>query len=71
MGQSGPWSDGGEEVLRIPQSSSIARASPSDCLVSNLGHSLLRVFCILRPERTWLESFDKVLSMSQIEVFDI
>ena len=39
-GQSGPGSDGNEEVLRIPQSSSIAGTSPSDCLVSYPGHSL-------------------------------
>ena len=38
-GQSGPGSNGNEGVLRIPQSSSIAGTSPSDCLVSNLGHS--------------------------------
>ena len=39
-GQSGPGSDGNEVVLRIPQSSSTARTSPSDCLVSYPGHSL-------------------------------
>ena len=39
-GQSGPGSDGNEGVLRIPQSSSIAGTSPSDCLVSYPGHSL-------------------------------
>ena len=33
-GQNGPKSDGNEEVLRIPQSSSITGTSPSDCLVS-------------------------------------
>ena len=33
-GQSGPGSDGNEGVLRIPQSSSITEASPSDYLVS-------------------------------------
>ena len=38
-GQSGPGSDGNEGVLRIPQRSSIAGTSPSDCLVSYLGHS--------------------------------
>ena len=38
--QSGPGSDGNEGVLRIPKSSSITEASPSDCLVSYLGHSL-------------------------------
>ena len=31
-------SDGNEEVLCIPQSSSITGTSPSDCLVSYTGH---------------------------------
>ena len=31
LGQSGPGSDGNEGVLRIPQSSSITVASPSEC----------------------------------------
>ena len=39
-GLSGPGSDSNEEVLHIPQSSSIAEASPSDCLESYPGHSL-------------------------------
>ena len=39
-GQNGPGSDGNEGVLRIPQSFSITGTSPSDCLVSNPGHSL-------------------------------
>ena len=39
-GQTGTGNDGNEGVLRIPQSSSITRASTSDCLVSNPGHSL-------------------------------
>ena len=39
-GQSGSGSDGNEGVLRIPQSSSTAGTSPSDCLVSYPGHSL-------------------------------
>ena len=33
-GQSGPGSNGNEEVLRIPQSPSNTETSPSDCLVS-------------------------------------
>ena len=37
-GQSGPRSDGNEEVLRISQSSSITGNSPSDCFVSYPGH---------------------------------
>ena len=36
-GQSEAGSEGNEEVLRIPQSSSITGTSLSDCLVSNLG----------------------------------
>ena len=40
MGQSGPGSDSSEGELHIPQSSSITGTSPSDCLVSYLGHSL-------------------------------
>ena len=59
-GQSGTESDGNEGVFRIPQSSSIAGTSPSDCLVSNLGHSLGGGLtplprcsqCILRPQLT-------------------
>ena len=39
-GQSGPGSNGNEGVLCIPQSSSTAGTSPSDCLVSYPGHSL-------------------------------
>ena len=38
-GQSGPGSDGDEEVLCIPQSFSITKASSSDGLVSYPGHS--------------------------------
>ena len=39
-GQSGPGSDGNEEVLHIPQSSRITRTSPSDGLMSYPGHLL-------------------------------
>ena len=39
-GQSGSGSDGNEGVPCIPKSSSITGASPSDCLVLYLGHSL-------------------------------
>ena len=41
-GQSGPGSDGNKRVLGITQSSSITRASPLDCFMSYLGHSLER-----------------------------
>ena len=40
LGQSGPGNDGNKEVLRISQSYTITRASPSDCLVPYPGHSL-------------------------------
>ena len=39
-GQSGTWSNSNEEVLCVPQSSSITEVSRSVCLVSYLGHSL-------------------------------
>ena len=39
-GQSGHGSNGHEEVLRLPQNSSITVASPSTCLMSYPGHSL-------------------------------
>ena len=47
-GQSGPGSDGNEGVLRIPQSSSTAGTSPSDCLVSYPGHSFGGVLPLCR-----------------------
>ena len=43
-GQSRRGSDGNEGVLRIPQISIISGASPSDCLVSYTGHSLLESY---------------------------
>ena len=56
-GQSGPGSYGNGGVFRIPQSSSTAGTSPSDCLVSYPGHSLGGSYlsaerssrCILQP----------------------
>ena len=42
--QSRPGSNGHEGVLCIPRSSRITRNSPSDCLVSYLGHSLQLVY---------------------------
>ena len=55
-GQSGPGSNGNEEVLRIPQSSSITEASLSDCLMSYPGQSypsaeMLSVYLTAQP--TW------------------
>ena len=40
LGHSGPGSNGNEGVPRIPQSSGITEASPSDCFVPYAGHSL-------------------------------
>ena len=40
-GQSGPGSNGNKGVLHIPQSSSITGTSPSNCLVSYPGHSMV------------------------------
>ena len=42
MDQSGPGSEGNKGVSRIPQNFTITGISPSDCLVSYLGHSLGR-----------------------------
>ena len=39
-GQSGSGLNGNEEVLRIPQSSSITGDSLSYCIMSYIGHSL-------------------------------
>ena len=39
-GQSCPVSEGNDRILCIPQSSSITRTLPSDCLMSYLRHSL-------------------------------
>ena len=47
-GQSGPASNGNKGVLRIPRSPSITVTSPSDCLVSYLGHSLGGVLPLYR-----------------------
>ena len=60
LGRSGPGSNDIEGVLRIPQSSNITGISPSDCLVSYLGHSWGRGLtslqrcsqCIQQPQPT-------------------
>ena len=44
MGKSGPGSTGNEGVLRIPQSSSITGASPTDYLVSYPGYLLVESY---------------------------
>ena len=65
--QSGPGSDGNKQVLCIPQISSITRTSPSDCLVSYPGHSLVGGLtplhicsqCILQSQPTGQKSLFK------------
>ena len=59
--QGGPGRDSNEGLLCIPQSSSITGTSPSYCLVSYVGHSLLvfypsaeSILCILQPQPTGL-----------------
>ena len=44
----GTGGNGNEELDHIPQSSSITRASPSDCLMSYTGHSLGGVLPLCR-----------------------
>ena len=73
-GQSGPGSDGNKRVLRIPQSSSITRTSPSDCLVSYPGHLLVGGLtllqksnrCILQPQPTGQRSIMELDGMDLI-----
>ena len=48
LSQSGPGSNGNEGVLCIPQSSSTAGTSPSDCLVSYPRHLLGGVLLLCR-----------------------
>ena len=71
LGQSGPGSNGNEVVLGIPQSSSIMRASPSDCLVLYLGRLLEGGLtplqrcrrCILHPQLTGLHRFSVKINL--------
>ena len=53
--QSRPGGDGNEEVLRIPQSSCIIGTSPSDCLVSYLGHLLWKSYTLQKCSRRILQ----------------
>ena len=63
--QSGPGSDGNEGALHIPQSSSIAGISPSNCLVSYPGHSLGEFYSIYR------DAVGVFCSPSQIEPYKV
>ena len=51
--QSGPGSNGNEEMLCIPQSSSITETSSSDCLVSYPGNSLGRALVYSTAPAKW------------------
>ena len=55
-GQSGPGSDGNEEVLRISQSFSITGTSPTDCLMSYPEHSLRSLTPLQRCSQCILQS---------------
>ena len=59
-GQSGPGGDGNEGVLWIPQCSSITEASPSDCIVSHLGHPLRGILFLYR------DAFDVLYSPNRL-----
>ena len=52
-GQNWHGGDGNEVMLHIPQSSSTTGTSPSDCLVSYLGHSLGVVLPLYRGSVDW------------------
>ena len=54
-GQSAPGSNGNEGVLHIPQSSSITRTSPSDCLVSYPGYLLRESYPLQRCSQSILQ----------------
>ena len=47
-GQSGTGSDSNKGIPQIPQSSSITGCSPSDCVASYQGHSLVGVLPLLQ-----------------------
>ena len=55
LGQCGPGSDGIEGVLLIPQSCSITRASPSNCLMSYTRIVIVRGISPLRRETKRME----------------
>ena len=57
---SGSEIDGNEGVLRLPQSSSITGASPSDCLVSYPGHLLRESYHSAELSRSRASPLDEV-----------
>ena len=66
--QSGPGSDGNEEVLRIPQSSSITGASSSDCLHIE---KMLSVYSIVPADWAIGHTFWSYLSSEMWSVYFI
>ena len=55
LGYSGPGSDGNDELLCIPQSSSITGTSPSDCLVSYPVYVDESIFAIYGPRQFYVK----------------
>ena len=76
-GQSGHGSDGNEGVLRIPLSSSITGASPSDCLASyqdtRWGRGVIPLQrgsrCILQSQLIRLDFVLLILELLNIEIY--
>ena len=73
-GQSGPGINGNKGVLRFPQSSSITGTTPSDCLLSYPGYSLVgshpsAIGVFYRPSRLgkWMT---KLMQNTQEKLFN-
>ena len=61
LGQGGLGSDGNKGVFRIPQCPNISEASPPDCLVSYLGHSLRESYPFAEmPNQNYEKIFHRV-----------
>ena len=77
--QSGLGSDGNEGVLHIPQSFSITGTSPSDCLVSYPGHSLVGVLTLCRgavgvfysPSRLGFDKYNNDNTLTEVVYINI
>ena len=65
-GQSGPENNGNEGVLLIAQSSSITGTSPSDCLMSYPGHSLVVVVVVVVGGLTPLQRSSQCILQPQL-----
>ena len=73
--QSKPGSNGNKGVLCILQSSSITKASPSDSLVTYLGHSLGESYCSAEMQSVysaapadWVKEKDGWLIVTQLKL---